>query len=596
VNLRGIGPSGVSRSLVLLDGVPVNDPYGGWVYWRGLSRLDAERIEVVPGGGSALYGNYALGGVTQVFSRPITGRSLEASSEYGSFGTYLASARAADRFGAVGAAIDAELLKSGGYEVVAPAKRGSIDGDAPSQHVAVNGRLEAAATPDLSFTLRGGWFRETESGGTDFTTAGVKRLAYAGTARWTPQGAGALDLAVFGHAPTFDQQRARIPDPVGRGQAFLAETQTVPAHDVGAGARYTAPSLELAGTHTLTLGTDARRITGALHDDLFPALPTRAGQQVTVSRENDGEQRLYGVFAQEAYDITSAVSLNLALRWDRWQNLDAVEVDSTADRTGQITAKTVTMHGRSDEQLSPKLGLRVRPLEWLTLRGSAYRAFRAPSLNELYRPFQVGLVVTQGNPNLGPEKLDGAEAGFEVTPLRAVTTRVTGFWNLLHDPIVNVTTGTNLQQRENLGRAIVRGVEADAGWRPARAWLASVGYTFVDSQVTRAATAAQVGKDLPQDPRHRATFSLTYDEPRFFTAVAQVRYVGRQYEDDLNQRGLPAATLVDLSLSRRLGGNVEAVLGVENLFDAQYLVGRAGVDTVGQPRFVHGGFRINYGG
>src|SRR3989475_5960190 len=83
VTLRGVGP-GVSRSLVLVDGIPANDPFGGWVYWRAIPRLGIQQVEVVPGGGSALYGNYALSGVSQGVSRPIASQSVQASGEYGS--------------------------------------------------------------------------------------------------------------------------------------------------------------------------------------------------------------------------------------------------------------------------------------------------------------------------------------------------------------------------------------------------------------------------------------------------------------------------------------------------------------------------------
>jgi iron complex outermembrane receptor protein len=596
VNLRGIGPSGVSRSLVLLDGVPANDAFGGWVYWRGIASGDVERIEVAPGGGSALYGSYALGGVTQVFSRPISSSTLEASTEYGSFNSYLTSARVTDRFGPIGAAVEAELLKSGGYAVVAPASRGPVDGNAPSQHAAVNARLEGAATPDLSFTLRGGWFRETENGGTEFTTAAVRRFEYAATARYAPAGAGTLDLTLFGHVPTFDQERARITAPSGpRSHEDLAEVQNVPAHDVGAGLRYTIAPFELAGAHTLTLGGDGRRITGALHDDLFPAASATAPARTLLGRDADGQQRLYGLYAQDVYDVSSALTVNMAVRYDRWINMDATEVDTFRDAAGKTFTAPSAMAGKSDEQVSPKLGLRVRPLEWLTLRGAAYQAFRAPTLNELYRPFQVGQVVTQANPNLGPEKLKGGEAGLEVVPLRALSTRVTAFWNELEDPIVNVTTGANLQQRQNLGQARVRGVEAEAAWKIRRSLTARAAYTYVESRVTAAHDPAQVGRDLPQDPRHRASASITFDEPRLVTAVAQVRYIGRQFEDDLNAKPMAAAALVDLSASRRVSANLDVVLAVENLFNREYLVGRAGVDTVGQPRFVHGGLRLHFG-
>jgi iron complex outermembrane receptor protein len=607
VNLRGIGPSGVSRSLVLVDGIPANDPFGGWVYWRAIPRAGIERVEVVPGGASALYGNYALGGVTQVISQPIS-RSVAASTECGTFGSCVAGGRAANTFGAVGAALEGEYLRSDGYRVVAPDFRGAIDGAAPSEHIALNGRVEARASQDLSFTFRGGYFNEDENGGTRFTTAGANTLTYASSARWAPEGAGALDVSVFGHRGEFTQSRATIlagPDGAARASETLGAKQVVPTHDLGAALVYTTAPLSAAGTHTLMIGTDVRRITGDTHEDLFPAGTAAAS---VVLRDAQGEQRLYGVFAQDVYDVTGALSATFALRYDQWENTDARRLEVTR---GGISTLTPFAH-RTDGALSPKLGLRLRALEWLTLRASAYRAFRAPTLNELYRPFQVGTVRTLSNETLGPETLDGAEAGVELTTRHGLGARVTGFWDVLHDPISNVTCSVGagapcsapagtaagaLRQRQNLGDARIRGVETEIGWRFARPFIATAAYTFVDNRITSApGQPGLVGKELPQDPRHRASVGVAFDDPRLFTTAVQVRYVSRQFEDDQNTLPMAGMTLVDISLQRKVGPNLDLVLAVENLLDATYLVGRAGVDTIGQPRFVHAGLRMNFGG
>jgi iron complex outermembrane receptor protein len=596
VNLRGIGPSGVSRSLVLVDGIPANDPFGGWVYWRAISRIGIDRVEVVPGGGSALYGNYALGGVTQVLSRPIAGGAgALAQTECGSFQSCTVAGRAAGAWGRVGAAVDGEYLTSQGYPVVSPASRGPIDSDAPSEHTTLNARVEARAAPDLSVAVRGGFFHEDENGGTRFTTAAVRRFEYAASARYTPGDAGALDVAVFGHKGEFLQRRASIvqrKDPCDqRCDESLSASQDVPAHDLGASVVWTSRSLSLLGAHTLLVGTDVRRITGDTQEDLFPSAAARATS--VVRRDAAGEQRLYGAFAQDLYDVSRAVSAAIALRYDRWQNVGARRFEVLGDGSATLTP----FGARSDDAFSPKLGVRVRAARWLALRAAAYRAFRAPTLNELYRPFQVGTVRTNANEALGPETLGGGEAGVDVALSPAVTARATGFWNELENPITNVTLGPNLRQRQNLGRARIRGVEADVAWRLGRPWIATASYTLVDSRNTRAPGQPDlVGKELAQDPRHRVSASLAFDDPRVVTAAAQVRYVGRQFEDDQNTLPMAGVFLVDLSVSRRLSQSVELVLAVENLLDAQYLVGRAGVDTIGQPRFVHGGVRLRFGG
>ncbi len=593
VNLRGIGPSGVSRSLVLVDGIPANDPFGGWVYWRAIPRLGIDRIEVVPGGGSAVYGNYALGGVTQIFSRP-TARGLAATTECGSFNPCLLGGRAASDWGPIGGAVEADFLRSDGYPVVAPNQRGLIDADTPSQHATVTGRVEARATPELSFSARGGYFHENENGGTQFTTASVKRLEYAATARYAPAGVGAFDLAVFGHRGEFGQQRAAIASKTPDGQSCQrcgetqAAVQDVPTHDVGGSLLWRSRPLPLGGTHTLLVGADAIRITGETRED-FPSTAS------VLLRDANGGQRLYGVFLQDVYDVSEAIAGTFALRYDHWENTEASRFE-----LGKGASPAVTFPRHGGGEVSPKVGLRVHLTDRVTVRAAAYRAFRAPTLNELYRPFQVGTVRTNANEGLRPETLDGAETGLEVAIARGVRARVTGFWSELHDPILNVTlapANPNLRQRQNLGQARIRGVEADLACRLGRAWIATAAYTLADSRITEAPGQPQlVGQQLPQDPRHKASLSLAFDDRRFLSAVAQVRYVGRQFEDDLNTLPMAEVVLVDLAVSRMLTPVLDAFFAVENLLDRTYLVGRAGVDTLGQPRFLRAGLRWRYGG
>lgn len=260
--------------------------------------------------------------------------------------------------------------------------------------------------------------------------------------------------------------------------------------------------------------------------------------------------------------------------------------------------ETTAFDSRTEQQLSPRLGLRLRPLEWLTLRASGYRAFRAPTLNELYRPFQVGTLLTAANPDLGAERLWGAEAGVEAGPFQGLTARVTGFFNVLDDAITNVTLAEPLpdgstRQRQNLGRTRVRGVEAGVDWRLSRRWTALVAYTFVDPTVLLApGQPVLVGRQLAQDPRHRGTAILSFEDPALFTATVQLRVTGPQYEDDLNERGMGGYALVDVAASRHLFWKFDVFGAVENLFDREYLAGRAGVDTLGPPLTARVGLRL----
>jgi outer membrane receptor protein involved in Fe transport len=577
---------------VLVDGIPANDPFGGWFYWRAIPRLGVDRVEVVPGGSSALYGNYALGGVLQVFSRTIVGRELDADAQGGYPGQLWAAGRAADRFGPAAGSIEGEYLSADGYSVVAPGSRGPIDGATPSKHATLNARLETAATPELKLSGAGGYFWEDQNGGTAFTTSLVRSGSYGARAALSPRQLGTFDLSVFGHAQSFRQHRGRAS--ADRSSEVLAAIQQVPTDDQGAALIWNSIPLALGGTHLATAGLDIRRVSGISTEDLYPA---NVSASSIVRREGGGEQRFAGVFVQDIYEISPALMLVGALRFDGWKNLNGRQLTVN----GAQVESTVAYDQHTDRQLTPKLGARLRPADWITFRASGYRAFRAPTLNELYRPFQVGTVLTAANPNLAAETLQGAELGLTLTANSNWTARATAFWNDLDQPITNVTLPSQLpdgsqRQRQNLGRARIRGIELDAAWRFARAWSATLAYTYVDSSVTQAGDNPQlIGKQLPQDPAHRAGAGFTFDQPELLTVTLQARFVGPQFEDDLNQLPMGGFFIVDVAASRRLFSELAIFVAVENLLDRRYVVGRAGLDTLGQPFTVRAGLRLRAG-
>ncbi|HLV01545.1 MAG TPA: TonB-dependent receptor, partial [Acidobacteriota bacterium] len=292
----------------------------------------------------------------------------------------------------------------------------------------------------------------------------------------------------------------------------------------------------------------------------------RVGADWRYASWDENRQNLAGVFVQDLFELHPRLDLLLGTRLDTWENRE------------------------TQTSFNPRAGLVLRASDELTLRSSLYRGFRAPTLNELYRPFRVGNIVTEANPDLGAESLWGLEAGFDLHPQSRVLFRVNGFWNRLADPVSNVTISSTPEliqrQRQNLGRVDIRGLELDSTirlrdrWSVQGAYLAS--FTEVDS----------TGLRLPQVPLHQAAASLRYDGP--WSLTAQARYIGRQYEDDENELPLGGFFTLDLWLRRVLTERLDLFLAIENLLDRQYAVGRTPEERLGQPRLLHGGisFRI----
>ena len=574
LNLRGVGPSAVARALVLRDGIPLNDPFGGWVYWRAVPTGSIERIEIQPSG-ATLFGNFGLGGAVGISSRSILQRSVEASALGGSFGTFRGAVRGTERIGDLGIEVDAERLRSDGFVPISEEDRGAVDHAAASEHVSAGLRLEHERGGSRLGAF-GRVFDEDLDAGTQFTTAGVRTLTYGASWQVT-QGRQRVDVTAFAGHQQFDQTRARVtPD---RASAALSSAQETPSNNQGASAMWTR---RLGAKHTLQLGADAMRVSGTATDRITPAMVT---DEAVVERAAGGEQRFLGVFAQDSIQATSSLELGAAVRIDGWQQRDGER------RIARASGETMTtgFDDRNELQLSPRLGALYHVDGQLAMRGSVYRAFRAPTLNELYRPFQVGTVLTAANADLAPEILWGGELGPQVIAGTLVA-RATAFYNRMTDPITNATLATPapdgaMRMRQNLGRARVAGLQLEASWRPREAWVLTGGYTCVDAKVTEGPEEL-VGKRLAQDPKHRATGSIGFDDRAIGTFAAEVRYVSRQFEDDLNTLPMGGVVLVDLLARRHVAYGISAFASAINVFDRRYIVGRAGVDTIGQPRTI----------
>src|SRR5713101_3546322 len=166
VSLRGIGPSGASRALVLLDGIPINDPFGGWVYWDRVPLQSVEQVEVVRGGGASVWGNYALSGVINIITRRPTERAAFFEGSYGTSDTRHADLLLTEALGPFRLSLEGTYFTTDGYKVVSASRRGAIDVDAGSEHVTFNGRAELVLSPDLSVFVRGTDYEESRENGT----------------------------------------------------------------------------------------------------------------------------------------------------------------------------------------------------------------------------------------------------------------------------------------------------------------------------------------------------------------------------------------------------------------------------------------------
>jgi outer membrane receptor protein involved in Fe transport len=512
VSLRGVGASGASRALVLDDGVPVNDPFGGWVYWGRVPRVALERVEVLRGGASDLYGSTAMGGVVQ-FVRRKSGFTAEVTG--GSQGTGTASMYFGGAYGDV--AID--LLRTSGYVLVRPSERGSVDVEADSRHASIDATLRHSGA-----FVRASYYDESRNNGTplqvnDTTT---RQLA-AGYTR------GALALRAYASDQEYFQSFSAIA--ADRNSERLTNEQDIDARGSGGSAQYTRA---FGARHVVVAGTDVRHANAI-----------------------EREQLSAGAYIEDLFSVSAGMTITAGVRGDWWRSEE----------------------GARETQLSPRVSVL-----WRRFSASVYTAFRAPTLNELYRGFRVGNVNTLPNADLRAEKLTGFEAG-----ARARNARVTLFWMHIDDTVANVTLSTTpaliTRQRMNLGSTRSIGAEVDAEWRLARDWRASAGALFVDASVREGELR---GKRVPQVPRWQTTAQLSWRN-----IGAQLRWSAMQFDDDRNALPLRSYFVADLFASHPIARGVEATFAIENAFDEDVEVSATPVVTLGQPRAVRVGLRYS---
>jgi outer membrane receptor protein involved in Fe transport len=529
VSLRGIGPSGASRSLVLWNGIPLNDPFGNWIYFNRLPSLSLRSVEVARGATSQLYGSSALGGTIQLLPRAPEESTLDMRMQGGNLDTYDLDLFASDKAGDWGWIASGRVFGTDGYIQVPEEDRGAVDIPTNAKFQTFLGRLE-----HRNFHVGVNLFDEKRSNGTPIQQNDSQiYLVETGydAERWS--------FNFYGQSQVLDSDFSRIfADRSG-------EVQTSAQH---------YPSTGFGSSFTM-------RTEGGL----------QWGADWRYAGWEEERQNFLGTFLQYLFTLDGQWDVLVGGRFDLWQN-----------RTTQGT-------------FNPRAGLVFRASDKYTIRASGYRGFRAPSLNELYRPFRLGNVQTDANPDLNEEYLWGAEAGIDIHPNRSLLVRLNGFYNSLQDPIANVTireTPTTIfRRRQNLGSATIQGLEAEAIYQLAEGFSVRGAYLFSDSVVD------ETGLALPQTPRSAGMVGFGYDGK--FQLTADLRLTGEAFDDfeppnpEDDRFVLPAYQVLDVSVRVPVASKLDVYFAVENLTDEEYVVRYTPVPNLGPPRVAHGGIELH---
>lgn len=577
VSLRNIAPSGAGRALVLLDGVPMNDPFGNWVIWGALTHEDVARAEIARGAGAGPYGAGALTGTISLDERSDSIGISQADASVGSLGTYRAGASGGAELDGVDLFASAAGERSNGWMPVSAAQRGPADNHVwlDSGSASLRGQTQLDG---VSASARLEYYDQAQGAGLVGAEAKTNGLlgsmtfasaAASNTLGWRVQG-------WFFNSNLSNTSVSVAPD----------RDTTTPADD-----QYSTPALGLglnaalvgtAGDLHWEAGTDVR------HDDgVSNELYQFTGGAFQSGRKSGGQMFVGGLYGEGALD------------WESWLLTAGVRGDYWGTSQGHLlqyslaTRSTTTIdryQARDGVVPTARFGARHNFFDGEFLRAAAYAGFRAPSLNELYRPFRVGNNVTDANANLSPEELYGAEVGWGGT-INRLTWDATGFFNQLHNAVGNVTIGSvfcsgkpcgTLYQRQNAGDVNALGAEGEATETLTDTLALRGAFSVTDARFQDNARNLS-GKRPAQSPRLVTTGGLVWTPLPEWQFGGDVRWVGAQFEDDLNQYRLGSVLVADLKAEWHFRENISLIGKIDNVADATVNTGETSFEANGSP-------------
>jgi iron complex outermembrane recepter protein len=575
VSIRGVDEG---RTAVLFDGIPVNDAWGEWIDWGRVPKALLDRVEVLEGGGSNLYGNGAMGGVISFFSHPIVPGSYQLQADAGSRDAKHAFAAAGVPVArALTALVSGDYLDGGGYTLIAPASAGPVDHPSVISSRNAMARLEYAPSPSLSAFLSVNLFDDNRDLGSALahTNRDDRRVTFG--ADYDAGSYGTVAMRGWDGVMSEDQFASAITPAVGRTTERPTAWQHIPTHDWGASLQWARSGM--SGLHTLLAGADVRKMSGAVAEEDYS---TTTGT-VTANLLSGGRQLLAGAFVQGILAPVSPLRVEVGARYDRWGNIDGFATDASG---------TTIYPNQTRSHFSPRIGATYQVTPSLSLRAAAYDAFRAPNLAELYRKFVSGTNTNFPNPQLRPESGRGQEVGLDVQPASWLQLRGTYYSAIYSDLNTFVTIAPGQRRRENVQRTRSTGGEAYLALRPVEGLLlsGSVNYDH-DVIVSDSANPSNVGNYIGRVPQQRQVIRATYSSPAVGALTALWRHEG--HNSTFNGTQLDPFTVIDASYTRDLTRGVSAFASVENVVNTEYQVNLSGaLVSLGLPRTFRAGMRV----
>jgi iron complex outermembrane receptor protein len=565
VTLRGLSGDEQSRTLVLMNGVPINASDGGSVNWNKINQYDVERIEVFKGPGSSLYGNNAMGGVINIITKtPEKPQEVFGSISYGTYNTVREdlSVRMRSEKGFYGS-VSQNYTKSDGYMDIPKENQTPTDIKRNYESIDVSARAGFDESDWFKWELQYDTYRDRRGEGTRIhIPLGNYRRFDTDLLRGTLKGGDAktkYDLNLYYQMVNYTDLNESV---TGSGSYRRYDVNSY-RKDWGAIFNLTR---QLSALNTLTGGLEYKN--GSIKGgDYYQTAPYD-----TVY--NEGVLQTYAAYLQDEHAfLDNKIRLIAGLRYDRVSFSDGY-YHSTSP-WGELPE----LKNHTWSELSPRIGLRFNFIKELSAYLSYSHGFRASILDDLTRTGYMWVGPKYANPNLGPESINNYEIGADLLLTSLFKFSATGYYAKGSDFLYYVDSGDELSpgrpiyRRENVTGVTLKGAEAEISYMPLHNLWLMAAYTFSHSTIDKFDKRPDLENNfLTYVPKHRVSASLLWQN-RIVDVNLRGLYKSRQFSDDANTEDniIDAYTTFDLQLSRQITTWLHAMLDIQDVFNNQHM-------------------------
>jgi outer membrane receptor protein involved in Fe transport len=548
------GLPGNSRTLVLLDGVPMNSLYDGQVDWSQLSTNNVERVEIVRGASSGLYGTNAMGGVINIISRaPEPGVHSRVSFDYGSLDSSRVSAEHTRSTDNTSFSVSATHFESDGYnmwrpEYPIPAQFRDSTGTV-KDNFAVKVMRDVGSSGLLEANIN--YMKDEVTGfykpGTDGYTPQTREQIIPSIS-YTSEGTDSItSFVLYGR---FGEQKADTLDRFT--YSTITQEGSYTDQSVGISLQQTR---RLGSIHNITYGADY--VDGKIDNDFTYPTDRR--------RNTRGDLEQYGAFIQDEIELSPRWIANISGRYDYWKT------GGNQTDTGTGAGPSTDYVTRKDGFFSPKAGLLFKYSDQLHIRTTVGRAFNLPDMYNLYSTTTRGPRTYWGDPELDPEIITSVDAGVDYYFKQGGFFKITAYYNEAEDFIYSVERDPLNFDKTNIGGVVTKGVELEAQFMPTSQLTITGSMTYNDSLIVEhKANEDLVGNFLTHVPRKQASIRADWTPNNRSLVYAQVNYVGKRYGNDTNTTVYNEYLIADVGGKYRFNDNVTARLTWSNVTDDKY--------------------------